>query len=340
MKIAVLTGGGDAPGLNAVIRAVVKNAEENGHEIIGIRRGWAGLVNLDSLPLKYEDVWDIVGKGGTMLGSSRTNPVKMPDGVKKVSENLKKVAEGLIAIGGEDTLGVANALYKAGVKVVGVPKTIDNDLSNTDVTIGFDTAVNITVEAIDRIRTTGESHDRVMIVEVMGRHTGWIALHSGLAAGAELILLPEEKFDLDVVCKYIASWKSKGKRSGIVVVAEGAEMKESSYITTDAKTDSFGHVRLGGIGQFLADEIEKRVGMETRSVVLGHLARGGTPSAFDRYFGTRLGLEAVELVKQGKWGYMLSLQGTRLVSIPLESGVSKLKTVSPEMIETAKAFQK
>lgn len=196
MKIAVLTGGGDAPGLNAVIRAVVNNAENSGHEIIGIRRGWAGLVNLDSFPLKYEDVWDIVGKGGIMLGSSRTNPTKMPDGVKKVSENLKKVAEGLIAIGGEDTLGVANALYKAGVKVVGVPKTIDNDLSNTDVTIGFDTAVNITVEAVDRIRTTGESHDRVMVVEVMGRHAGWIALHSGLAAGAELILLPEEKFIL------------------------------------------------------------------------------------------------------------------------------------------------
>jgi 6-phosphofructokinase 1 len=340
MRIAVLTGGGDAPGLNAVIRAIVKNAENAGHEIIGIRRGWAGLVNLDSFPLKYEDVWDIVGKGGTMLGSSRTNPTKMPDGVKKVSENLKKVAEGLIAIGGEDTLGVANTLYKAGVKVVGVPKTIDNDLSNTDVTIGFDTAVNITVEAIDRIRTTGESHDRVMVVEVMGRHAGWIALHSGLAAGAELILLPEEKFDLDAVCKYIASWKSMGKRSGIIVVAEGAEMKESSYTTTGAKTDAFGHVRLGGIGQFLTDEIEKRAGMETRSVVLGHLARGGTPSAFDRYFGTRLGLAVVELVKEGKWGYMLSLQGTQLVSIPLESGVSKLKTVPPETIQVAKAFQK
>jgi len=340
MKIAVLTGGGDAPGLNAVIRAIVKNAENNGHEIIGVRRGWAGLVNLDSFALKYDDVWDIVSRGGTMLGSSRTNPVKMPDGVKKVSENLKKIAEGLIAIGGEDTLGVANAMYKAGVKVVGVPKTIDNDLSNTDVTIGFDTAVNTTVEAIDRIRTTGESHDRVMVVEVMGRHAGWIALHSGLAAGAELILLPEEKFDLDALCKYIASWKSKGKRSGIIVVAEGAEMKESSYVTTGAKTDAFGHVRLGGIGQFLADEIEKRAGVETRSVVLGHLARGGTPSAFDRYFGTRLGLAAVDLVKQGKWGYMLSLQGTQLVAIPLESGVSKLKTVPSEMMQVARAFEK
>ena len=340
MKIAVLTGGGDAPGLNAVIRGIVKNAQNNGLEIVGVRRGWAGLINLDSFPLKYEDVWDIIGKGGTMLGSSRTNPVKIPDGVKKVSENLKKIADGLITIGGEDTLGVANAMYKAGVKVVGVPKTIDNDLSNTDVTIGFDTAVNITVEAIDRIRTTGESHDRVMVVEVMGRHAGWIALHSGLAAGAELMLLPEEKFDLDAVCKYVASWKSKGKRSGIIVVAEGAEMKESSYTTTGAKTDAFGHVRLGGVGQFLADEIEKRAGIETRSVVLGHLARGGTPSAFDRYFGTRLGLAAVDLVKQGKWGYMLSLQGTQIVAITLESGVSKLKTVPSEMMQEARAFEK
>lgn len=340
MKIAVLTGGGDAPGLNPVIRAIVKNAENNGYEIIGVRRGWAGLVNLDSFLLKYEDVWDIVSKGGTMLGSSRTNPVKMPDGVKKVSENLKKIADGLIAIGGEDTLGVANAMYKAGVKVVGVPKTIDNDLSNTDVTIGFDTAVNTTVEAIDRIRTTGESHDRVMVVEVMGRHAGWIALHSGLASGAELILLPEEKFDLDGICKYIASWKEKDKRSGIVVVAEGAEMREGSYMTSGAKADAFGHVRLGGIGQFLADQIEKRTGMETRYVVLGHLARGGTPSAFDRYFGTRLGLAAIELVKQAKWGHMLSLQGTQLVAIPLELGVSKLKTVPPETIQTVKAFEK
>jgi len=340
MKIAVLTGGGDAPGLNAVIRAIVKNAENNDHEIIGVRRGWAGLVNLDSFALKYEDVWDIVSKGGTILGSSRTNPVKIPDGVKKVSENLKKIADSLIAIGGEDTLGVANALYKAGIKVVGVPKTIDNDLSNTDVTIGFDTAVNITVEAIDRIRTTGESHYRAMVVEVMGRHAGWIALHSGLAAGAELILLPEEKFDLDAICKYVASWKSKGKRSGIIVVAEGVEMKEGSYVTTGAKTDAFGHVKLGGVGQFLADEIEKRAGIETRSVVLGHLVRGGTPSAFDRYFGTRLGLAAVDLVEQGKWGYMLSLQGTQLVSMPLESGVSKLKTVPPETIQLSKTFEK
>lgn len=340
MKLAVLTGGGDAPGLNAVIRAIVKNAESNGYEVVGVRRGWAGLVNLDSFPLKYEDVWDIVGRGGTILGSSRTNPVKMPDGVKKVSENFKKIADGLIAIGGEDTLGVANAMYKAGIKVIGVPKTIDNDLYNTDTTIGFDTAVNISVEAIDRIRTTGESHDRVMVVEVMGRHAGWIALHSGLASGAELILLPEEKFDLDAICKYIASWKEKGKKSGIVVAAEGAEIKEGSYVAVTGKTDSFGHVRLGGVGQFLADEIEKRTGMETRYVVLGHLARGGTPSAFDRYFGTRLGIAAVELVKQGNWGHMLSLQGINIVPIPLESGVAKLKTVPPEMMQVAKTFEK
>jgi 6-phosphofructokinase 1 len=340
LKIAMLTGGGDAPGLNAVIRAVVKNAENNGYEVVGVRRGWAGLVNLDTFPLTYKDVWGIVGKGGTMLGSSRTNPVKMPDGVKKVSENLKKLADGLIAIGGEDTLGVANAMHKAGIKVIGVPKTIDNDLSNTDVTIGFDTAVNISVEAIDRIRTTGESHERVMVVEVMGRHAGWIALHSGLASGADLILLPEEKFDLEDVCRRVTSWREKGNRSGIIVVSEGAEMKESSYVAMGGKTDAFGHVRLGGIGQFLADEIEKRTKVETRSVVLGHLARGGTPSAFDRYFGTRLGVAAVELVKEGKWGHMLSLQGTKLVAIPLEAGVAQLKTVTPDFMQTAKAFEK
>ena len=340
MKIAMLTGGGDAPGLNAVIRAAVKNAENNGIEIVGVRRGWAGLVNLDTIPLKYKDVWDAVGRGGTLLGSSRTNPVKMPDGVKIVSENLKKIADGLIAMGGEDTLGVVNAMYEAGLKVIGVPKTIDNDLSETDVTIGFDTAVNISVEAIDRIRTTGESHDRVMIVEVMGRHAGWIALHSGLASGAELILLPEEKFDLEAICKYVASWKEKGRRSGIIVVAEGAEMKEGSYVATGGKTDSFGHVRLGGIGQFLADEIEKRTKMETRFVILGHLARGGTPSAFDRYFGTRLGIAVIELAREGKWGQMLSLKGTQLVPIPLGAAVSKLKTVPPDMIKTSKVFEK
>lgn len=339
MKVAILTGGGDAPGLNAVIRAVVKTSERYGYDVLGVRRGWAGLMNLDTLPLTYKDVAEIVGRGGTMLGTSRTNPLKSLDGVKKVTRNLQKIADGLITIGGEDTLAVATAMYKAGAKVVGAPKTIDNDLWGTDYTIGFDTAVNTSVEAIDRVRTTAESHDRVMVVEVMGRYAGWIAIHSGLASGADLILLPEENFDLKEVCKSVAGWKKKGKRSGIIVVAEGAKMKGSSGKTTDMRTDEFGHIQLGGIGKFLADEIDKRTGFETRSVVLGHVTRGGTPSAFDRVLGTRIGVAAVKLVRKRKWGRMLSLKGTRIVSIPLEAGVSKLKTVTVDMVEVAGLFK-
>lgn len=339
MKIAILTGGGDAPGLNQTIRAVVKTGESHGIEIIAVRGGWAGLVDLNSSPITWKDVEGISGKGGTVIGSGRTNPLKMPNGIKRVSDNLGKIADGLIAMGGEDTLGVALGMYKGGVKVVGVPKTIDNDLDSTDYTIGFDTALNTTVEAIDRSRTTGESHDRFMVIEVMGRHAGWLALHSGLASGADLILLPEEPFDLDEITNHIQKLKDSGKRTGIIVAAEGAHLKETSAATVEkGKLDEFGHVRLGGVGEFLAKEIGKRAGVETRYVVIGHIARGGVPSAFDRVFGTRLGVEAIKLVKDGKWGQMLSLRGTKIISMPLEDGVAKLKTVTSDFIETKDAM--
>ena len=330
MKIAILTGGGDAPGLNSVIRAVAKVAKENQVEMIGIKRGWAGLIELDHFPLKWEDVKNLHSEGGTFLLSSRTNPIKMENGIKLVSENLKQVADGLIAMGGEDTLGVANELYKNGVNVVGVPKTIDNDLFSTDYTIGFDTAINITVEAIDRIRSTGKSHERFMVVEVMGRHAGWLAVHSGLAAGADVILYPEEKYDSQEVCNKIKELKKQGQNTGIIVIAEGAEEKEGSFTTQDEELDAFGHVKLGGAGEKLAKLIEDRTGIETRHIVLGHLARGGTPSAFDRVYGARLGYAAIKLVLEKKWGQMLTLRGTEIKSMSLEDGVKQLKTVTSD----------
>ena len=328
MKIAILTGGGDAPGLNPVIRSVVKVAKENKIEMIGIKKGWAGLIELDHFPLKWEDVKNLHSEGGTFLLSSRTNPIKMENGIKRVSDNLNQIADGLIAMGGEDTLGVANELYKNGVNVVGVPKTIDNDLFSTDYTIGFDTAINITVSAIDRIRTTGRSHERFMVVEVMGRHAGWLAVHSGLASGADLILYPEEKYDIQEICEKIKKLKHEGQKSGIIVIAEGAKEKEGSHTTQDKELDAFGHVKLGGAGEKVAKVIEKNTGIETRHIVLGHLARGGTPSAFDRVYGARLGYGAIKLVLEKKWGQMLTLQGTEIRSIPLEEGVKELKIVT------------
>ena len=330
MKIAILTGGGDAPGLNPVIRAVAKVAKENQVEMIGIKRGWAGLVELDHFPLKWEDVKNLHSEGGTFLLSSRTNPIKMENGIKLVSENLKQVAGGLIAMGGEDTLGVANELYKNGINVVGVPKTIDNDLFSTDYTIGFDTAINITVEAIDRIRSTGKSHERFMVVEVMGRHAGWLAVHSGLASGADVILYPEEKYDGQEVCNKIKELKKQGQNAGIIVISEGAGEKEGSYTTQNQELDAFGHVKLGGAGEKLAKLIEDKTGIETRHIVLGHLARGGTPSAFDRVYGSRLGYAAIKLVLEKKWGQMLTLRGTEIKSMPLEDGVKQLKTVTSD----------
>lgn len=340
-KVGVLTGGGDCPGLNAVIRAVVRRAAQNNIKIIGIKNGWKGLVDIDTTDLNLDSVSGILPKGGTILGTSRTNPYKNPEDVKKVIANYKKLGlDALIAIGGEDTLGVANKLLKEnqGLKIVGCPKTIDNDLSATDYTFGFDTAVNIATEAIDRLHTTAESHHRIMVVEVMGRHAGWIAVHSGLASGADVILIPEVKIDLDEVCAILKKRHARGKSFSIVVVAEGAEFKAGQVVTQEEKLDSFGHVRLGGIGEILATEIEKRTQFETRVTVLGHVQRGGTPSAFDRFLATRFGVKAMDLVLSGKFGYMASLHGTDVIEEPIEKAVGTLKTVDMKLYELAKTF--
>lgn len=340
-RLGVLTGGGDCPGLNAVIRAVVRKALQNNVKILGIKNGWCGLVENDFIELDLGSVSGILPKGGTILGTSRTNPYKNKDDIKKVIDNYKKLKlDALIAIGGEDTLGVANRLFKEnnGINIVGCPKTIDNDLSGTDYTFGFDTAVNIATEAIDRLHSTAESHHRIMVVEVMGRHAGWIAIYSGLASGADVILIPEIPIDLNEVCDILKKRHNRGKEFSIVVVAEGAEFKEGQVVIRQAKLDSFGHVRLGGVGELLAEEIEKRTDFETRVTVLGHIQRGGTPSAFDRVIATRFGVKAVELVLSKKFGYMASLQGTEVKDVPLEVAVGKLKTVDMKLYELAKTF--
>lgn len=340
-RIGVLTGGGDCPGLNAVIRGVVRKAAQNKVTVIGIKNGWKGLIENDTIELGLESVSGILPKGGTILGTSRTNPYKKPDDVAKVIDNYKKLKlDALIAIGGEDTLGVANKLNKEkkGINVVGVPKTIDNDLNATDVTFGFDTAVNIATEAIDRLHTTAESHHRIMVVEVMGRHAGWIAIHSGVASGADVILIPELKMDLDEICEILKKRHARGKGFSIVVVAEGATFKEGQTVTQEEKLDSFGHVRLGGVGEILAAEIESRTGFETRVTVLGHIQRGGTPSAFDRVLATRFGIKAMELAMNKKFGYMASLKGTDVVEVPIQDAVGTLKTVDMKFYELAKTF--
>lgn len=340
-RIGVLTGGGDCPGLNAVIRAVVRRALSANVKVLGIKNGWKGLIDTDTIELDINSVSGILPKGGTILGTSRTNPYKNKGDVEKVINNYKKLKlDALIAIGGEDTLGVANKLLKEnkGINIVGCPKTIDNDLSGTDFTFGFDTAVNIATEAIDRLHTTAESHHRIMVVEVMGRHAGWIAIHSGLAAGADVILIPEVPIDLDEVCTVLEKRRARGKTFSIVVVAEGAEFKEGQVVTKEEKLDSFGHVRLGGIGEILAEEIEKRTKFETRVTVLGHIQRGGTPSAFDRVIATRFGVKAMELVLNKKFGYMASLQGTEVKEVPIEVAVGTLKTVDMKLYELAKIF--
>jgi 6-phosphofructokinase 1 len=344
MKIGMLTGGGDCPGLNAVIRAIVRNSLGHGWECIGINNGWKGLMEIDARTLDMESVSGILQKGGTILGTSRTNPYKQKDGEKLVIENAKKLGlDALIAIGGEDTLGVANKLAKAGFKVVGVPKTIDNDLNGTDYTFGFDTAVNIAMDAIDRIHTTAESHHRAMIVEVMGRHAGWIAMHAGIAGGADMILIPERKIKLDDIVDLMTARRKRGRTFSIIVVAEGAELckedfESSKLVTQDEKLDAFGHVRLGGIANVLADLIERRTEVETRAVILGHIQRGGSPTAFDRVLGSRFGVYAVEMVKEGKFGRMAALRGTEIVDIAIEEAVSSLKTVKDGFYEVAKVF--
>jgi len=341
LKVGVLTGGGDCPGLNAVIRAVVRRAMQNNVKVVGIKNGWKGLVETDTMDLDLGSVSGILPKGGTILGTSRTNPYKKPEDVRKVIDNYKKLGlDALIAIGGEDTLGVANKLNKEGkgINVVGCPKTIDNDLNATDYTFGFDTAVNIATEAIDRLHTTAESHHRIMVVEVMGRHAGWIAIHSGMASGADVILIPEVKIDLDEVCAILKKRKERGKSFSIVVVAEGAEFKAGQVVLKEEKLDSFGHVRLGGIGEILAAEIEKRTGFETRTTVLGHIQRGGTPSAADRFLATRFGVKAMDLVLARKFGYMASLKGTEVTEVPIQDAVGTLKTVDVKLYEMAKTF--
>lgn len=341
-RIGVLTGGGDCPGLNPVIRAVVRKAFLEGYETIGIKNGWKGLIEKDAEVLDLKVVSGILPKGGTILGTSRTNPYKNLEDVNKLKDNYKKIGlSALIAIGGEDTLGVAAKLVKEGLNVVGVPKTIDNDLSGTDYTFGFDTAINIATECIDRLHTTAESHNRIMVVEVMGRHAGWIATEAGIAGGADIILIPEIPIDIDEVCNLINKRHSRGKNFSIVVVAEGAEFKQGTKlieIVQESRLDEFGHVRLGGIGEVLSKEIEKRTGFETRVSVLGHIQRGGSPTAFDRILGTRFGVKAVELVRDKKFGQMVSLQGNKITSVSLDLVVNALKTVDMDLYEIAKVF--
>jgi 6-phosphofructokinase 1 len=339
MRVGVLTGGGDCPGLNAVIRAVVrKGVSEYGMDFVGYRDGWKGPLEGLTMDLGVPQVRGILPRGGTILGSSRTNPFSVDNGVDRITANLREQGvEALIAIGGEDTLGVATKLSEMGVSVVGVPKTIDNDLSGTDFTFGFDTAVNIAMEAIDRLHTTAESHHRVLVVEVMGRHAGWIALHCGLAAGANVILIPERPFDVERVCAQVES-RFATHYSPIIVVAEGATTADGGLALTAAETDAFGHVRLGGVGDRLATSIEERTGKEARAVVLGHVQRGGTPTAFDRWLATRFGLHAVTAVQDGDFGMMVALRGTDIVRVPLAEGTGELKTVRPELYEEAEVL--
>jgi ATP-dependent phosphofructokinase / diphosphate-dependent phosphofructokinase len=343
MRVGVLTGGGDCPGLNAVIRAVVRRGvQEFGLEFVGFRDGWRGPLEADTVPLDVHAVRGILPRGGTILGSSRTNPFKESgpgrNGVERIKDNLAGLGvDALVAIGGEDTLGVAARLYEQGINVVGVPKTIDNDLSATDYTFGFDTAVNIAMEAIDRLHTTAESHHRVLIVEVMGRHAGWIALHAGLAGGANVILIPERPFDIDKVCAWVEH-RFQTRYAPIVVVAEGAHPANEDLLLTTGQLDAFGHVRLGGIGSLLADEIEKRTGKEARCTVLGHIQRGGTPTAFDRVLATRFGLHAVGAVYDEAFGTMVALRGTDIVRVPLAEATRELKLVPVERYAEAEVF--
>ncbi len=339
MKLGVLTGGGDCPGLNAVIRAVVrKGVGIYGHEFVGYRDGWRGPLENDHRPLGIPEVRGILPRGGTILGSSRTNPAKEEGGLESVRSNLEaEGVGGLIAIGGEDTLGVATKLSDDDLPVIGVPKTIDNDLGATDYTFGFDTAVNIAMEAVDRLHTTAESHHRVLIVEVMGRHAGWIALHAGLAGGANVILIPEEKFSIERVCEYIER-RFEDQYAPIIVVAEGAEPEGGVPDAADAPTDAFGHARLGGIANWLEGEIERRTGREARATVLGHVQRGGTPTAFDRVLATRFGLAAIDAAEAGEWGKMTALRGTEIELVALTEATAELKTVPEHFYRGAEVF--
>ena len=332
MRVGVLTGGGDCPGLNAVIRAAVRKGERDfGDELVGFADGWKGAIEGRTLPLDVERCRGILPRGGTILGSSRTNPYKVEGGAERVLDTLRKERiDALIPIGGEDTLGVAAKLAGEGVQLVGVPKTIDNDLSATELTFGFHTAVQICVDAIDRLHTTAESHDRVMVCEVMGRHAGWIALYAGIAGGAAEILIPEEPFDIAEIAASIKRRHEQGRYATIVVVAEGAAPQEGTLALQSGEVDQFGHVRLGGVGTLVAKEIEERTGFETRVTILGHIQRGGTPTAFDRVLATRFGIAAIEAVHDGAFGQMVALQGGEIVRVALEDAVGELKLVKPD----------
>jgi len=341
MRVAMLTGGGDCPGLNAVMRAVARKGERvYGDELVGFLDGWKGVLEGRLVPLGIDQMRGTLPRGGTVLGSSRTNPYKVDGGPDQVRATLaEQEIDALIAIGGEDTLGVAHRLAEEGTAVVGVPKTIDNDLSATELTFGFNTAVQICVDAIDRLHTTAESHDRVMVVEVMGRHAGHIAAWAGIAGGATITLIPEQPFDVEAVCEAIRHRHTKGKRlASIVVISEGATPKEGSMELQSGELDAFGHVRLGGVGTRLAEQIEVRTGFETRVTTLGHVQRGGTPTAFDRVLASRFGVAAIDAVHDGAWGTMVALQADRVVRVPLAEAVGELKLVDPELYGVAQVF--
>ena len=342
-KVGMLTGGGDAPGLNGVIRAVtMRCVNDYGYEVLGVRRGWRGLLQEEedsTQPLTADDVRYILEEGGTILLSSRTNPYKNEGDAEKVVENMKELGiDALVAVGGDDTLGVAKRLHDDfGIQVVGCPKTIDNDLSATDTTFGYDTAVSIATEAIDRIRTTARSHERIMVVEIMGRHAGWITWGAGVAGAANITLIPEVEPNMDEMENLFRERAARGEKWGVIAVSEGVTLSED-YITQSAETDEFGHVKLGGIGETLAEEIKERTGIDTRHVVLGHLQRGGTPTAYDRILSTRYGLRAAEAVKNGEWGQMVALRGSEIVTVPLEEATEETKTVPDDLYNAAATF--
>jgi len=341
MKVGIVTGGGDAPGINAVLRAIVRKAiQDYSYETVGVKDGWRGLVEGELIPLDLGTLVGMLPKGGSILGTSRTNPFKSGDGVNRILRNVSKHGiEAIIAIGGEDTLGVAYKLYEMGLPVVGVPKTIDNDLVGTDYTFGFQTAVSIACEALDRLHTTAESHHRVIILEVMGRYTGWIALEAGIAGGADIILIPEKPFEIEEVCEGIRKRQKRGRNFSIIVAAEGAKPKGGEEIVYSSGVDEFGHARFGGVGYYIGKEIEKRFeNIDTRVVVLGHLQRGGSPIAFDRVLATRFGIAAIDLVHEGRFGEMVAIQGNAIVSVPLKDVVGKRKTVDLKLYEIAATF--
>jgi phosphofructokinase-like protein len=342
MKVAMLTGGGDCPALNAVIRGVVRTISNRGGECYGLLEGWRGAIQGNAIPLKPQETDEILDKGGTILGSSRTNPYKKAESVQQLRESFARLGfDALVAIGGDDTLGVAKKLYEDfQFPVVGVPKTIDNDLDCTDYTFGFDTSINIVMESVDRLRTTAESHRRVMVIETMGRHAGWIACFAGIATAADYVLIPEEEVNVEEMCSVLKQRRAAGKKYGIVIASEGAKLPQEGLVTDTAEVDEFGHVRLGGIGKTLADLIERRTGIECRYVTLGHLQRGGPPSAFDRVLGTRLGIHAGRLVLEKKFGMMVALRGLKIVSDTLANAVGRNRELDLEFMREAEEFYK